>query len=292
VAIAARNSSLPEAGGELASYFDTDDVADLLDVIRTVGLDSEQRVVLEQRITREYSSVTWQHVADILEQEIAMALAEPKRTPVYPDLKLGQEYVLFGDSGQPPDSAHGDQVMGYLQATHRTPLLHQQRDDDDFSFTDAALVGDFGVPQTWGLELHPGRYAEFRCSRPVDGDLLVLFATRSMPGVVRVEATGPGGPTSTQVALGSVLSLRLGDGRAGEVAQVIFNVSDASDSIEGFLGLRSFVVLEESDARHQILAHQSAANALRQELDFMTQTRSWRMTAPLRRFRGRQPREG
>jgi glycosyltransferase involved in cell wall biosynthesis len=290
VVISARNSSLAEAGGELASYFETDDLENLLEVIGRDGLNGERRSMLEQRIESEYQSTTWQHVADILEQEITMALTEPMKTPGYPDVLLGHEYMLAGNSNGQPDSAHGDQVMEYLLTTNRTPLLQQQRGADDFLVTDAALIGDFGVPQTWGLELRPGRYAEFRCARPSDGDLLVLFATRAMPGIVRVEAVGPGGPMSQEVALGAVLSLRLGSGRSGEPAQVTFGVRDASDSIEGFLGLCSFVVLEASDERNQILAYQSAANALRQELDFMTNTRSWRMTAPLRRFGGRRPR--
>jgi hypothetical protein len=36
-----------------------------------------------------------------------------------------------------------------------------------------------------------------------------------------------------------------------------------------------------------VLAHETAAEALRQELDFVTNTRSWKITAPLRKFKGR-----
>jgi hypothetical protein len=64
-------------------------------------------------------------------------------------------------------------------------------------------------------------------------------------------------------------------------------VTDASDSIEGFLGLRSFVILRADDAQAEILAWKSAAQALRQELDFVTNTRSWKITAPLRKLKGR-----
>ena len=90
-----------------------------------------------------------------------------------------------------------------------------------------------------------------------------------------------------QVYLGSVITLPLGDGGAGEPAQVSLTVVNASDSIEGFLGIRSFVVLRSDDLTTQVVAHRTAAEALRQELDFMTGTRSWKVTAPLRRFRGR-----
>ena len=87
--------------------------------------------------------------------------------------------------------------------------------------------------------------------------------------------------------LGSVITLPLGDGRAGEPAQVRMTVLDASDSIEGFLGIRSFAVLRADDLQAQVIAHRSAADALRQELDFIQGTRSWRLTEPLRRLKGR-----
>ena len=83
------------------------------------------------------------------------------------------------------------------------------------------------------------------------------------------------------------MTLPLGDGRAGEPAQVSLTVVDAQDSIEGFLGIRSFVVLRADDLQAQVIAHRSAAQALRQELDFMSSTRSWKVTAPLRKFKGR-----
>jgi hypothetical protein len=89
------------------------------------------------------------------------------------------------------------------------------------------------------------------------------------------------------VYLGSVLQIPLGAGAAGEPAQACVSVVDASDSIEGFVGLRSFMVLRADDLTAQVLAHRSAAAALRQELDFMTNTRSWKVTAPLRRMKGR-----
>ncbi len=116
---------------------------------------------------------------------------------------------------------------------------------------------------------------------------MLLLSTRSMPGVATIEAVGPGGPVREQVYLGSVVTLPLGDGRAGEPAQVSLTVVDAADSIEGFLGIRSFVVLRADDLQTQVVAHRAAAQALRQELDFMTGTRSWKVTAPLRRWKGR-----
>jgi hypothetical protein len=90
-----------------------------------------------------------------------------------------------------------------------------------------------------------------------------------------------------EVCLGSVIRLPLGDGRAGEPAQVSLTVIDAQDSLEGFVGLRSFVVLKADDLTAEVHAYRSAAAALRQELDFIQGSRSWKVTAPLRRLKGR-----
>jgi hypothetical protein len=108
-----------------------------------------------------------------------------------------------------------------------------------------------------------------------------------MPGVVTVATTGPGGPKNEEVYLGSVVELNLGNGTKGDGALVSFSVTDATDSIEGFLGIRSFVILEAADMQVQVLAHKTAAQSLRQELDYLTNTRSWKVTAPLRKLKGR-----
>ncbi|HBJ73830.1 MAG TPA: hypothetical protein DDY88_09070 [Actinobacteria bacterium] len=84
-----------------------------------------------------------------------------------------------------------------------------------------------------------------------------------------------------------MIQLPLGDGRAGEPAYVSLTVVDAQNSIEGFLGIRSFVVLKADDLKAEVLAHKSAADALRAELDFIQNTRSWKVTAPLRKLKGR-----
>jgi glycosyltransferase involved in cell wall biosynthesis len=285
--VVAYNSSLPEAGRDLAAYFASDDVDDLVRVIETRALDPEARRAAEERIAEDTARpISWQDVADIMRSEVAHAVSGEARTPVRPEIELGREYMLA--VGQPaPDGGHADQYLAHLQADGLTPMLRQPRGERDYEVVDAAVIGTFGSPQVWGNEIRPGRRADFRITRPVDGPLSLLLATRAMPGVVTVEAAGPGGPVREEVYLGSVLTLPLGDGVAGEPAQVTLSVVDAQDSIEGFLGIRSFVVLRADDLRSEVLAHKSAAAALRQELDFLTNTRSWKVTAPLRRLKGR-----
>ena len=286
VAITANNSSLPEAGGELASYFMSDDVDDFVRVVEIGGLDVTARATREARIAAEFRDLTWQHVADCIAHDIARAHAQEARKPVFAEVELGREYVL-ATGGAAPDSGYADQYMRHLQSEGLTPMLRQPRGTRDFETVDAAVIGTFGSPQAWGNELRPGSRADFRIMRPVDGPLVLLVATRSMPGVVRIDAVGPGGPVHEEVYLGSVITLPLGSGVAGEPAQVSLTVTDAQDSVEGFLGIRSFVVLGADDLQSQVVALKSSADALRQELDFVLNTRSWKVTAPLRRLKGR-----
>lgn len=287
VPVVAHNSSLPEAGRDLAAYFRSDDLDDLVHVLSTRALDPGARRQGEAAIAADtHEAITWQHVADIIRAEVAAASAAEVRTPVIPEIELGREYMLA--VGQPaPDGGHADQFMAHLQSEGLTPMLRQPRGEDDYEIVDAAVIGTFGAPQVWGNEIRPGRRVDFRVRRPVDGPLTLLVATRSMPGVVTIEAVGPGGPIREEVYLGSVLSLPLGDGAAGEPAQVSLTVVDAQDSIEGFLGMRSFAVLRADDLATEVIAHKAAAEALRQELDFMSNTRSWKVTAPLRKWKGR-----
>ncbi|MFM8155606.1 MAG: glycosyltransferase [Actinomycetes bacterium] len=286
VAIVANNSSLPEAGGTLASYFNSNDVEDFVGTIESDGLNQDNRVSIEKRIATDFHDIDWQQVTEAIMRDITYALSTESRKPMYPSIELGREYVL-AVGGQAPDAGYADQYLGHLQREGLTPMLRQPRGADDFEVVDAAVIGTFGSPQVWGNEIRPGRRADFRLTRPVDGPLSILISTRSMPGVVQLDAIGPGGPVREEVYLGSVITLPLGDGKAGEPAQVTLTVTDAKDSIEGFLGIRSFVVLRADDLATQNIALKAAADALRAELDFIQGTRSWKVTAPLRKMKGR-----
>ena len=287
VVITARNSSLPEAGGELATYFAPGDLSDFVTQIETMGLDSGNRVNHERVIAEApCKSTTWWDVVDTLLQEFTMAREEQETPMPEAEVVLGREYVLSPQPGA-PDGSHADKYVQYLVNDARTPLLGQQRDPLDFTVTDPLLTGHFGAPQTWGLEVRPHRQIRLAFIRPIDGNLTVLLSTRSMPGKVQVSIVSPAGDGIEEVYLGSVLRVDLGDGRAGEAAIAYLTVTDASDSVEGFLGVRSLVVMASDDHELEAIALRSSAQALRQELDFLTNTRSWKLTAPLRKRWGR-----
>ena len=284
VPVVADNSSLREAGGDVSVYFPTGDVDALVHAIETNLLDEGRRQELTERIrTGSRESVTWKDVSSTIAREIELAEG---RDPVFAQIELGREYML-AVGATPPDEGYADRYLDHLMREGLTPMLRQPRGDDDFAVADAAVTGAVGSPQTWGYEIHPGRIVEFRVIRPADGDLVLLVASRAMPGKASVQIAGPGGPVFEEVYLGSVITIPLGDGRAGEHAMASLTVTDATDSVEGFLGIRSFVVLAAADKDDQIIALRSAAQALREELDFLQGTRSWKVTAPLRKWKGR-----
>jgi glycosyltransferase involved in cell wall biosynthesis len=280
VPVVADNSSLREAGGEHAIYFDSGDVnAAAAAIVEQLAHPKKIQLQGEQ-------DTTWQSVAETVQQEIQAAQESEERPIVFPEIELGREYMLA--VAQPePDGGFADQYLQYLETEGLTPLLKQPRGERDFEIADAAVVGTFGSPQTWGNEIRPGRRADFRFTRPTDGELTLLISTRSMPGTAMIEAITPTGPLNQQVYLGSVVSLPLGNGFKGQRTQATLQVKDATDSIEGFLGIRSFVVLKSEDKETVIIALKAAADALKQELDFTHNTRSWKVTAPLRKLKGR-----
>lgn len=285
--IVARNSSLPEAGGELAVYFESENVEDFVRQIELHGLNWETRSEHENRIDMaDVVGVSWDDVARTLLTEVREAQSEQGSQMMAPEIRLGHEYMV-SPYPSAPDGSHADKFVDFLVTDTQTPMLGQQRDRADWITTDQLLTGQFGAPQSWGLEVHPDRQVRICFVRPVDAPLSVLVATRSVPGRVRVSIVAPGGDRTEDVYLGSALRIDLGDGAAGSLAISYLTVLDARDSVEGFLGIRSLVVLRSDDHQLEVAALQSAAKALRQELDFMTHTRSWRMTAPLRRRWGR-----
>ena len=285
--IVANNSSLPEAGGDLAVYFESESVEDFVQQIELHGLNRETRSEHENRIDMaDVVGVTWDDVARVLLEEVKEAQSEQGSQMMAPEILLGREYML-SPYPNAPDGSHADKYVDFLVTEAQTLMLGQDRDRQDWVITDQLLTGQFGAPQSWGLELHPHRQIRISFIRPVDGPLSLLIATRSMPGRVRVGIVAPGGDRTEDLYLGSALRVDLGDGLAGSPTIAYLTVLDARDSVEGFLGIRSLVVLRSDDHQLEVAALQSVARALRQELDFMTHTRSWRLTAPLRRRWGR-----
>jgi glycosyltransferase involved in cell wall biosynthesis len=64
--VISNSSSLPEAGGDLARYFDPEDVAEATRVIRATIEDRDGLSAWEERIRREFRPVSWEKAAECL----------------------------------------------------------------------------------------------------------------------------------------------------------------------------------------------------------------------------------
>jgi glycosyltransferase involved in cell wall biosynthesis len=69
--IIANTTSLPEAGGALARYFNPDNLDDALEVIREVIKDPAGLAAWEQRVVREFRPVSWDATAEALIEGLA-----------------------------------------------------------------------------------------------------------------------------------------------------------------------------------------------------------------------------
>jgi GT2 family glycosyltransferase/glycosyltransferase involved in cell wall biosynthesis len=69
--LAANNSSLPEAGGNLARYFDAGSVSDAYTAIRAILADRTDLAAWQDRIVREYCPQSWQQAAETVFNEAA-----------------------------------------------------------------------------------------------------------------------------------------------------------------------------------------------------------------------------
>lgn len=64
--IASNRTSLPEAGGDLARYFDPDDLHDAYRVIRDTIEDRAGLAAWQERVAREFRPVSWQETAEAI----------------------------------------------------------------------------------------------------------------------------------------------------------------------------------------------------------------------------------
>lgn len=83
VPLVARTSSLPEAGGDLAVYFDVDDAADFGAKLKALIDDDAMLARLEARIADEYTPRSWAAIAtDVIEAALAVTAAKPGPAPI------------------------------------------------------------------------------------------------------------------------------------------------------------------------------------------------------------------
>ena len=82
IPVVARNTSLTEAGGDAAVYFEPDSLPDLLAKLELLIFDDAERSRLETRIRETVSLRSWADIADQVMREIARRSGEPRGAAV------------------------------------------------------------------------------------------------------------------------------------------------------------------------------------------------------------------
>ena len=208
--VAANNSSLTEAGVDLACYFPTGDLIEFVNVLQREMLDKGKLAQHRQRITQStLTPVTWSDIAALVSQEVQSALKQEQPQQISPILVDWQTYSLA--------------------APHTV-------------FTDRLIIGNQRPPQPWGFPIYTGQQITINFTREIAGELTVHLGTLCEAGIVTLKVNG----TEHTFSRGEFVSINIGAGKAGELVQLPVSATDVGPSDQGFIGLTSITVEGES----------------------------------------------
>ena len=208
--VAANNSSLPEAGGDLACYFPTGDLIEFTNVLQREMLDKRKLAQHKERITQStLTPITWSDIATLINQEVQSALKQEQPQQILPILENWKTYSL---------------------ASPHTV------------FTDRLIIGNQRPSQPWGFPLYTGQQVTINVTREIAGELTVHLGTLCEPGIVTLQVDN----TEHTFSRGEFISFNIGAGAAGESVRLRVSATDVGASDQGFIGLTSITVEGES----------------------------------------------
>ena len=292
-------SSLPEAAAGVSVLIPPDDPQELADAITVHVLDQNARFEHEERIRQSpafQKPLSWQQVANAIAEEIRQAQTMTSTPTDAPILTLGKEYVL----GVPAPVTDANSVrIEALAGDRGTPLLGQDPGSDDILITDSVLTGSFAEPTAWGYPV--AGHLQLRFTRPTSEPLVLLIATAPVVGSGTVDiSVDRGAARRVPFGYGEVISVSIPDGRQGALVDIGIDVI-AQDKADGLpLTLQSLLLLTHDDVQARIAVLERTARsrtvqlqeaehqvgALREQLTGVLGSKSWRITAPLRRITG------
>ena len=294
-------SSLPEAGAGMAVLIPPDDPQALADAVATHVLDEERRRQHEAQILESdayRNPKTWQHVAEQIEYEIRQAQTMDNASAAPPEMQVGREYVL----GVPAPVQDASTVrIEAIAADRGSPLLGHPLDSGDVIITDAFLTGTFAEPTAWGYPLLPGGQLDLHVAVPSNAALVLLIATAPVVGAGTVDVSvDDSSALRIPLGYGEVITVDIPAGEEHRTVRVHLEVigQDKADGLP--LALQSLLLVHADNpqariatlqriARSRTVQLQEAdheATALREQLTDVMNSKSWRVTAPLRRITG------
>ncbi len=208
--VAANNSSLPEAGGDLACYFPTGDLTEFINVLEREMLDKRKLAQHKQRIAQStLTPVTWSDIAALISAEVDTSRKQEPLQQILPSFEHWKTYSLG--------------------APHTV-------------FTDRLIIGNQRPPLPWGLPIHTGQQVTINFTREVAGELTVHLGTLCEPGIVTLQVDN----AEHTFSRGEFISINIGAGAVGESVRLSVSATDVGPSDQGFIGLTSITVEGES----------------------------------------------
>ncbi|HEY1960889.1 MAG TPA: glycosyltransferase, partial [Rhizomicrobium sp.] len=246
--VISNSSSLPEAGGEFAEYFDVESEKDFLAVIERVIFDPEYRREREKKIKAEFQPRSW---ADISAQMI-----EQLRT--------------WRGKGAPAKAAMESPVNGIWPVRATLNELHMLAANTSSMLWPGLQSGEiyrngtgWWWPESWGgwIKGTGPAYVAFKVEDVKDSALLVYLGLRGVQGKHSLGTVKTSGAAPIEVALhpqqDKVVKLRLAATSDGErliVLSVTCNVAadfgaltNGTDTRVAGVGVRWFYACKEND---------------------------------------------
>lgn len=281
--VCARNSSLEEAGGDVATYFDDNDLDGFVGLVERYVMDAAALETDAARIRRDYHQPEWREIAEVILAEVDEA-AGGRRLPRF-DLRLGVEY---GVGPLPPyeGGPGGEEYLDFLTSRRSLPMTGQ------IDSVERGLRSELALDHM-GTSVDPAFSLTFH--RPSAGDLYLAVATRPAAGEIRLQVESPLGVAFRRCMRGEAFIVQLGAGQTDEPVGVSIS-GTARRSDEPLI--RSFVVVDDpADAARLVdrnLARLASAlmaedgrdhlpdSVAAKQLEMVTSSLSWRITKPLR----------
>lgn len=290
--VSADNSSLREAGLDFAVYATDCDTDSLAREAARLITDQQYRQRQEERIRAEYSPPTWAHVADVLSDEIGLASLEKAGTDVLPLVKAGVEYPLGRGLAFQGDAMDGWSYKQYVDFAKRLPITGQVGDVQRESIGNFVVSGSVTKQDDRGSEFKSGQpiTLEFRREDPGTDLLVVSLARGEHRSVANVFSAW--GASTTPLPPGAALVIPVNDAAGLEVRLTLTFAYDMPDpALWPDTLIQSFVLMRSTDLDCKALLlsatlrrEAALAPEVADQLNQVLNSRSWRLTAPLRRL--------
>lgn len=235
VCIASNSSSIPEVGGELVQYFDSNNVDDAFSCIRNMIENPNVRIKNEKDIKLNFRPVTWIDSANKIINTLQEINSNGIQRNIYPILSIG-EYNFGRINYMESNVSHGDEVAKYVQNFSASQLLYKPLSLESYVLGENCLShGIWYSAEDWGRWGHSdGNTISFLVDDS-NRNYLLIFKLNIPQGIeIDLDVQHRGRTMSRHYSLKGVVLLRLegSDYRNGCLHEITFKPTNTIPSIE------------------------------------------------------------